>query len=500
MKKIHFALQYQIILGLILGSIFGLLFPVPKSSIQIRYLDKNKEKKIILQNQDSIIVNYWDLSTNKSFTKTFTNKQTPLIINYFKKISQNQNNINFEYYLYKNGLPFLRITHIIETNKVETLATIIKPIGNVFIQLLFLLAIPLVLTTLIAGTASLKDIKTLGKIGIKTLILYLFTTVLALIIGISLANVIKPGLKIDKTSKFQFKENASEFAQTMTQNIDFDVSNFVINSIPKNIFEALVSGNLLQIVFFSLFFGIALMLVGNEKSKIITDFLTAISDVLIKMVELVMKLAPIGVFALISYTIADFGVNIISTLFWYIFTVLLGLFIHTIVSYSVLLKLLSKYPVIKFFQKIRYAQAIAFSSSSSAATLPVTIETAEKELMLPRKITSFVLPLGAIINMDGTALYQGVAAIFIAQFYSIDLNLIQQATIVLMGVLASIGTSPVPGVGIIMLIGILQSVGLPAEGIGLILGVDRILDMSRTITNITGDLVVATIVSKNETN
>jgi Na+/H+-dicarboxylate symporter len=286
----------------------------------------------------------------------------------------------------------------------------------------------------------------------------------------------------------------------MTQNIDFDVSNFVINSIPKNIFEALVSGNLLQIVFFSLFFGIALMLVGNEKSKIITDFLTAISDVLIKMVELVMKLAPIGVFALISYTIADFGVNIISTLFWYIFTVLLGLFIHTIVSYSVLLKLLSKYPIIKFFQKIRYAQAIAFSSSSSAATLPVTIETAEKELMLPRKITSFVLPLGAIINMDGTALYQGVAAIFIAQFYSIDLNLIQQATIVLMGVLASIGTSPVPGVGIIMLIGILQSVGLPAEGIGLILGVDRILDMSRTITNITGDLVVATIVSKNETN
>jgi hypothetical protein len=182
MKKIHFALQYQIILGLILGSIFGLLFPVPKSSIQIRYLDKNKEKKIILQNQDSIIVNYWDLSTNKSFTKTFTNKQTPLIINYFKKISQNQNNINFEYYLYKNGLPFLRITHIIETNKVETLATIIKPIGNIFIQLLFLLAIPLVLTTLIAGTASLKDIKTLGKIGIKTLILYLFTTVLALII------------------------------------------------------------------------------------------------------------------------------------------------------------------------------------------------------------------------------------------------------------------------------------------------------------------------------
>jgi Na+/H+-dicarboxylate symporter len=170
------------------------------------------------------------------------------------------------------------------------------------------------------------------------------------------------------------------------------------------------------------------------------------------------------------------------------------------VSYSVLLKLLSKYPVIKFFQKIRYAQAIAFSSSSSAATLPVTIETAEKELMLPRKITSFVLPLGAIINMDGTALYQGVAAIFIAQFYSIDLNLIQQATIVLMGVLASIGTAPVPGVGIIMLIGILQSVGLPAEGIGLILGVDRILDMSRTITNITGDLVVATIVSKNETN
>lgn len=377
------------------------------------------------------------------------------------------------------------------------LSSIIKPLGTIFIRLLLLLAIPLVLSTLIVGTSSLNNVKTLGKIGFKSLILYLATTILALVIGVSLANFIQPGKSVRNIDSSQLMINSQDISDKISQNVKFDISNFLTESIPKNIFDALANAEMLQIVFFAIFFGIALIFINNSKAKLITDFLDATSEVLIKMVDIVMKFAPIGVFALIASTISDFGISIISTLIWYIITVLSGLLLQTLMVYSLLLKFYAKYPVIEFFKKIRNVHTIAFSTSSSAATLPVTMETAEKDLGLPRQVTSFVLPLGATVNMDGTAIMQGVAAIFIAQFFGIELNLLQQITIIFMGVLASIGTAPVPGVGIIMLIGILQSVGLPPEGIGLILGVDRILDMSRTITNVTGDLVVATIVSKN---
>jgi len=363
----------------------------------------------------------------------------------------------------------------------------IKPIGTIFIRLLLLLAIPLVLTTLIVGTASLNDIKSLGKLGLKTLSIYIITTIFALTIGIGLANLIQPG-KVVINKEIVQQSATLDITQNIKENTNFDVLTFVTEAIPKNIFESLTNANMLQIVFFALFFGIALILIDTEKSKVITNFLDVISEVLIKMVDLVMKFAPIGVFALLAGTVSDFGISILYSLMWYIITVLLGLSLHTFLVYGLMIKYFTNFKVKDFFSKIRNAQTIAFSTSSSAATLPVTMEIAEKELKLPRKITSFVLPLGATINMDGTALLQGVAAIFIAQFFDIDLNL--------MGVLASIGTAPVPGVGIIMLIGILQSVGLPLEGIGIILGVDRILDMSRTITNITGDLTVACVVSK----
>ncbi|OGU61220.1 MAG: hypothetical protein A2X64_06570 [Ignavibacteria bacterium GWF2_33_9] len=371
----------------------------------------------------------------------------------------------------------------------------IKPIGTIFIRLLLLLAIPLVLTTLIVGTASLNDIKSLGKLGLKTLSIYIITTIFALTIGIGLANLIQPG-KVVINKEIVQQSATLDITQNIKENTNFDVLTFVTEAIPKNIFESLTNANMLQIVFFALFFGIALILIDTEKSKVITNFLDVISEVLIKMVDLVMKFAPIGVFALLAGTVSDFGISILYSLMWYIITVLLGLSLHTFLVYGLMIKYFTNFKVKDFFSKIRNAQTIAFSTSSSAATLPVTMEIAEKELKLPRKITSFVLPLGATINMDGTALLQGVAAIFIAQFFDIDLNLMQQLTIIFMGVLASIGTAPVPGVGIIMLIGILQSVGLPLEGIGIILGVDRILDMSRTITNITGDLTVACVVSK----
>jgi Na+/H+-dicarboxylate symporter len=497
MKKLKLPLHYQIFIGLLLGGVFGLIYPVNYNTIVLKYSSVGKERTINLEKYDSIKISNFDSQTNIYSARIFKKNELKKIIKYFKSLSENQDvsDITLSYYLnshIRNVFP-----KITEIKRKESLATLFKPAGSIFIRLLLLLAIPLVLTTLIVGSASLKDIKTVGKLGVKTLFLYLITTAIAIIIGIWLANVIQPGSKLSAESKENISVDAGDFGINIKQNIDFSISEFAIDSVPRNIFEALTNADMLQIVFFALFFGISLILIDKTKAQIITDFLDSVSEVLIKMVDLVMKFAPIGVFALMASTISEFGISIISTLFWYIFTVLLGLVIHTILVYSGFLKAFSKYPVKEFFKKVRNAQTIAFSTSSSAATLPVTMETAERDLGLPRQITSFVLPLGATVNMDGTALLQGVATIFIAQFYNIDLNLMQQLTIVLMGILASIGTAPVPGVGIVMLIGILQSVGLPVEGIGLILGVDRILDMSRTVTNITGDLVVATIVSKD---
>jgi Na+/H+-dicarboxylate symporter len=483
-------------MGLILGTIFGIYFPVSKDSVKINYSSSGKEYSRKIENINSFEFITKLSKTDSTNSKVFKVNEANQIINYSNKVLADVETKLIQVNIKTGSNQLLNIKNPTKISRIESLATYFKPLGTIFIKLLLLLAIPLVLTTLIVGSASLHDIKTVGKLGFKTLTLYLITTAIALIIGIGLANIIQPGSKISEVDKAGIVSKSELMEFDADKNINFSITEFITESVPRNIFEALSKAEMLQIVFFALLFGIALILVDKSKSKVIIDFLDSASEVLIKMVDIIMKFAPIGVFALIANTISEFGIGIISTLFWYMFTVILGLLIHTLLVYSGFLKLFSKYPIFRFFKKVRNAQTIAFSTSSSAATLPITMETAERDLGIPRKISSFVLPLGATVNMDGTALLQGVAAIFIAQFYGIDLNLMQQITIVFMGILASIGTAPVPGVGMVMLIGILQSVGLPIEGIGIIIGVDRILDMSRTITNITGDLVVAVIVSK----
>jgi len=292
-----------------------------------------------------------------------------------------------------------------------------------------------------------------------------------------------------------YQEDLGERIETQ---FEFDLSKELVNIVPSNIFEALTSSRMIQIVFFAVMVGLVLTMVNKDKATPVINFFDGLSETMIKMVDVIMYIAPLGVFALISATISEFGFEILQTLLWYALTVILGLSLHMFGVYSLIIKIFTKIKVFYFFKAIRKAQTIAFSTSSSAATLPVNMECCQENLGISKSITSFVLPLGATINMDGTALYQGVAAVFIAQVYGFDLSLSQQLIILFTAVLASIGTAPVPGVGIIMLIIILQSVNIPPEGIALIIGIDRILDMCRTVVNITGDATTASFIAATE--
>jgi Na+/H+-dicarboxylate symporter len=404
---------------------------------------------------------------------------------------EDKRNINLA--VKKDGIQKL-FKNITSIERKETIATYIKPIGSIFIRLLSFLAIPLVLASLIVGASSLGDIKRLGRIGLKTFSLYIITTAIAISIGLILANLIKPGSRIEPEAKDKLLGSYSGTVQFNADNAQIDIIDFFVEIVPANPFKAIANGEMLQIVFFAVFFGVALTFVKKQFYDPVVNFFNGVSETMIKMVDIVMLIAPFGVFALISSTVAEFGFDILYTLVWYMLCVILGLVLQIAVVYSSLVSALGKMSPFFFLKGMKTAMTIAFSSSSSAATLPVTMEAAEQNLKIPKHITGFVLPLGATINMDGTALYQGVASIFIAQVYGIELGIAEQLTIIFTATLASIGTAPVPGVGIIMLIMILQSVHVPAEGIALILGVDRILDMSRTIVNITGDAAVAAAV------
>lgn len=376
----------------------------------------------------------------------------------------------------------------------------IKPFGSAFIRLISMIVVPLVFASLFIGTASLNDIRKLGRIGGKTIAFYLCTTAIAIIIGLAMANVFKPGTGLTKETQEQLLAN---YADEAASKIDTalkkpGIGETLINIIPKNPVEALSGGEMLQIIFFALMLGIAITLIPQGRAKPVIKFFDGINEAMIKMVHIIMEFAPYGVFALIASIIGEFGLGILGPLFKYSIIVIVGLFIHVIITYSAALKLFTKVTIKKFFRGVRPAQLIAFSSSSSSATLPVTMECVEENIGVSKEISSFVLPLGATINMDGTALYQGVAAVFIAQVFGMDLNMGQQLTIVLMATLASIGAAGVPGIGMITLTMVLKQIGVPLEGIALILGVDRILDMCRTIVNITGDATCATVVGSTE--
>jgi len=377
----------------------------------------------------------------------------------------------------------------------------IQPVGDLFLRLIRMVVVPLVFASLLVGTASLGDPKKLGRIGMKTIGLYLVTTALAITLGLIIANSVKPGSRLPAETQQElmtaYQEQAAGAEASLRQRPG--TIDTLLEVVPTNPAESLAGGDMLQIIFFAMFFGVALTLVKDRaRADQIIGFFDGVTDAMIVVVHIVMELAPYGVFALIAAVIAIYGVQVLLSLLIYSACVLVGLALHMVLVYGTAVFVLGGMSPVFFFRGIREAQAIAFATSTSSGTLPVTMECAEKNLGVAEEISSFVLPLGSTVNMDGTALYQGVATVFIAQVFGIDLSIGQQLTIVLMATLASIGAAGVPGVGVITLAMVLETLGLPLEGIALILGVDRFLDMARTTINVTGDSAVAVIVARSE--
>ncbi len=386
----------------------------------------------------------------------------------------------------------------------------IMPFGTIFINLLKLIAVPLILASLITGVASLSDLKKLSRIGGKTVALYLGTTAFAIVIGLVVVNVLQPGHTVppEMREKLQsmYETEANSKSEAAAQQADRGPLQAFVDIVPENFIGAAGNNrNMLQVVFFAIFAGIGLLMLPKEGSAPLLAFFSSLNDLIIKLVEIIMLFAPYGVFALIAGTITSIAqdnvaqvLELLSALGYYSFAVVFGLVFHTVLTFPLMIYFLTPFKVKEFFTKLLPVQLLGFSTSSSGATLPVTMEIAEKEIGISEEISSFALPLGATINMNGTALYQAVAAVFIAQTLGMELDLAAQATIVLTATLAAIGTASVPSAGIITLVVILESIGVPSAGIALIFGVDRILDMIRTVTNVTGDVVVAAVVASSE--
>lgn len=374
--------------------------------------------------------------------------------------------------------------------------------GQLFLRGLMFIAVPIVLFSLVMGVSSLNDTSRLGRIGGKTIGIYLVTTALAITIGLVAANLIGPGRGFsDEQREMLAAAEAGSAAERVGQaqqqrgRTTWDV---VLEIVPSNPFASMASGNTLQVVVAALLLGVAITMLPREKGRPLVVFFESMTEAVIKIVEMILVIAPYAVFALIVVVVADLGVGVLQQLLKYAGVVVLGLVIMMFVVYPAVLRVFTDVGYRRFFRAISPAQLLAFSSSSSGATLPVTMECCDERLGVKEEIGSFVLPIGATINMDGTALYQGVAAVFIAQMYGMDLTLGDQLQIVLTATLASIGTAAVPGVGIVMLVIVLESVGIPLEGIAVILGIDRILDMCRTSCNVTGDCMVAAVVAHSE--
>ncbi len=387
----------------------------------------------------------------------------------------------------------------------------IAPFGRIFINMLKMIAVPLVLISLINGIAGLKDISKLSSIGGKTIVLYLVTTVIAVTVGLIVVNIIQPGNSFSEEIKeemvLQNEDQVKSTEEQAFQQRESGPLSFLEDLVPSNLFySASYNTNMLQVIFFALLFGIALIMVPDPtKIEGIKSFFEGANEVILKMVDIIMLVAPIGVFTLLGNIMVELAgadpaaaIEILKGLGIYSLAVILGLIIMMFGVYPLALRLITGYPYKRFFKGMAPAQLLAFSTSSSAATLPLTMERCEENLGISNKVTSFVLPLGATINMDGTSLYQAVAAVFIAQVYGMELGIADQLTIVLTATLASIGAAAVPGAGIIMLAIVLGAVGVPLEGISLIFAVDRPLDMCRTVVNVTGDATVATIVAHTE--
>ena len=367
-----------------------------------------------------------------------------------------------------------------------SVAIFLKPMGDLFIRAIKMLIVPLIFSSLVVGVTGMKDPKKMGRIGIKTFSMYLLTTAVAITIGLLIGTIFQPGVGVDLGSTLTIKAaEAQSFSQTL------------INMVPTNPIKAMTEGNVLQIIIFALFFGVSLNLTGKVGEPLI-KVIDAIAEAMYKLTSIVMEFAPYGVFSLMAFVSQQYGLSVLLPLLKVLVGVYLGCIIHALVTLGGSVVLFTRLNPINFFKGIIDALAIAYSTASSSGTLPVTIRCARKNLGVSDSISSFVLPLGATINMDGTAMYQGVAALFVAQAFGIDLTFGHYVTIILTSTLASIGSAGVPGAGLIMLTLVLNSVGLPVEGIAIIAGIDRVLDMARTTVNVVGDCMVTLIVAKSE--
>ncbi len=359
-------------------------------------------------------------------------------------------------------------------------------VGRIFVASLKLLVVPLVFVSLVCGTSSLGDNSRMGVMAGKTIALYLMTTAIAISLALMMGSLIRPGDGIDLAVASNFTAKAAP-----------SLKDVVVNIFPSNPIQAMADGNMLQVIVFSLLMGLAVSKSG-EAGRRITSFFEDMNEVIMKMVTILMNFAPYGVFCLLAKLFAGLGISVIMDLALYFFTVVFVLLLHGLGVYTLIFRLFTGLSPVMFLQKLRAVMVFAFSTSSSGATMPVTLRTVEKRLGVDNRVASFTVPLGATINMDGTAIMQGVATAFIAQAYNIDLGLNGYMLVVLTATLASIGTAGVPGVGLIMLTMVLDQVGLPVEGIGLIIGVDRLLDMMRTVVNVTGDSMVSSVVGNSE--
>lgn len=385
-----------------------------------------------------------------------------------------------------------------------------KPFGTIFVNLLKLIAIPMIVTSLIVGISSLSDINKLSRIGGKSIGIFIVTTIMAISIGVGLVNLLKPGEGIPEETKQQlmsaYAEKAGKSAATAEQFKNQGPLQTLIDLFPENLVTAASDNkNMLQIVLFAILAGIALILIPKEKSEPVIKLFDGLNDLVLKIVDIIMYIAPIGVFGLMASVITEVAgddpkkaLSILQALGKYGLVLILGLTLHVLFVYMPLVKFMAKLNPLKFLAKMRPVQLLAFSTSSSNATLPLNIENGTERIGIKKEVAGFVLPLGATVNMDGTSMYQAVAAVFIAQVFNMDLTFGDQIIIIITATLASIGSAGVPGAGMIMLVIVLNAVHVPAEGIALILGPDRILDMCRTVVNVTGDATVAAAVARGE--
>jgi DAACS family dicarboxylate/amino acid:cation (Na+ or H+) symporter len=373
-----------------------------------------------------------------------------------------------------------------------------NPVGQVFLRMLFMIVVPLILASVTLGVASLGDLRRVGRIGGKSLGFFLFTTTIAATIGLTLMNLVAPGKALDPVLQEQLMEQyAGAAAERVGGGAVFGIQTF-INIVPRNPIDSMARGDMIGLIFFSIIVGVALTQIRPERAQPLIKVLEAIVDVVTKIIGYAMRLAPYGVAGLIFAVTARFGGDVLRSLAMYVGMVLLGLTIQLLLVTGVLARVLAGVPYGQFFRKSKAVMVTAFSTSSSNATLPTNIRTAEEEFGVPKEIASFVLPLGATMNMNGTALFEGMTVLFLAQVFGVDLSLTSQIIVIVMSVITAVGAAGVPGGSIPLLVLILEMVGIPGEGIALILGVDRILDMSRTVPNVMGDLNTSLVVTKSE--